>query len=84
MKVRYMGIERWSNVHGGGIQEIVVLGAGLPVYLFMATAAGLNILWVVPNMVPWTLPKNPFWLQSSNPPFNPPKKTPTHTHFALN
>jgi hypothetical protein len=28
MKVRYMGIERWSNVHGGGIQEIVVLGAG--------------------------------------------------------
>jgi hypothetical protein len=28
MKVRYIGIERWSNVHGGGIQEIVVLGAG--------------------------------------------------------
>jgi hypothetical protein len=30
MKVRYMGTGRWwSNVHGGGIQEIVVLGAGL-------------------------------------------------------
>ncbi len=29
MKVRSMGTERWSNVHGGGIQEIVVLGAGL-------------------------------------------------------
>jgi hypothetical protein len=55
MKVRYMGIERWSNVHGGGIQEIVVLGAGSWVQV-----SSLNILWVVLNMVPWTLPKNPF------------------------
>jgi hypothetical protein len=29
MNIRYMVTERRSNVHGGGIQEIVVLGAGL-------------------------------------------------------
>jgi hypothetical protein len=29
MQVRYMGTKRWGNLHGGGIQEIVVLGAGL-------------------------------------------------------
>ncbi len=83
MKVRYTGTERWSNVHGGGIQEIVVLGAGLQLILFLATAAGLNILWMVPDMVvPWTLQKNPFWLQSNNLPFNPPQKN-TYTHTLL-
>ncbi len=85
MQVRYMGDEKVRQFAWRRDPRNCRLWCRAPIYLFKGLeAAGLNIFVGGPGygaMDPTKAP-TPFWLQSSNPPFNPQKKN-TFTHTLL-